>query len=456
MTRRAWSLALTLVLVTCGCSPAAFAPSSIAISPGERSVRPGEATDFTAAISGGLPFGQGAVRWSVEPSQLGVIDPRGHFVAGERSGVGTVTAALGSLSASANVTVLCPSSRSIGEISFKASCTGSADIYTESRVSDRDAASVVAIVSSDVAALERDFGRAFGTRALVYVFADRTSYLTGVGRILGARARDVAESTNAVFAAGSDAIVLNWASISRDTPVTAVRHELTHRLIWKITGSPAAVTIDGIEKARLPEVVTWLDEGLAAVAASTVPGAGWMVERDRAFGWAVHRTGDLKLSDLVDLGKWNERTGDKAFYQYVLAAQAVRILTIRMGTKGVVRILERIRDGDTFTHAYLIVSGFPFEYFTAEFDRLMAPGSGALPGLMGTADGEGPLILLYGYRPHAEMTVSVKGPIEVTVGSRLDDYGNNILFLGDRYPSGTYVVTATDGRGPTKTITINK
>jgi hypothetical protein len=431
------------------------APSAVAIRPDSTSLQPGDEADFAAALSGGFPFGQPAVSWSVEPRELGVIDARGHFKASNRSGSGKITAVAGGLSASANVTVVCPTSRSINEVTFKVLCNRSADVYAEA-LSDSDTGRVADVVIADVAALENDFGRTFGVRALVYVFANDTSYISGVRGILGERAAVAAAQTDAFFAPWADAIAINWRGVTKDLPVTALRHELTHRLVWKITGSPAAVNIDGIQKERLKEVPTWLDEGLAMVEEETVRGASWMAERDRTFGWAAYQFGDLPLSDLIDLGKWNRRTGAKAFYQYVLAAEAVRILSIRMGLRGVVRILERVRAGDTFAQAYLVVSGFPYEYFIGEYENLVGQGASKLPGMATAPHPRGTALLIYGYTRGDSMTLSFRGPTESMRRVQMDEYGNLLLVLGPEFPPGTYTVTAMYGRGPDRSYTITK
>src|SRR3989442_14915720 len=130
---RAVSLA-AIALVFSTCVPAGLAATGIAIDPQTVVIAVTEETELAAVLSGGAPFGQGTVRWSVDPIELGTVDAEGRFTAGPRSGSGSVTASLGTLSATAHVTVSCPTSRSVRDISFNVWCTDSADVYVEGRV----------------------------------------------------------------------------------------------------------------------------------------------------------------------------------------------------------------------------------------------------------------------------------------------------------------------------------
>src|SRR5436309_142419 len=226
-----------IALVFSTCMPAGLASTGIAIEPRTVVVAVTEETDRAAVQSGGAPFGQGTVRWSVDPIELGTVDARGHSTAGPPSGTGSVTASLGTLSATAHVTVSCPTSRSVRDIAFDVWCTDSADLYVEARLAGDDAAAVAALAESDTAAVQKDLARAFRTRALIYVFADTSSYLPGVRRIFGERTGATAVETDAFFAPWVDAIAVDWREISRDVPITGLRHELTHRLVWQVAGS---------------------------------------------------------------------------------------------------------------------------------------------------------------------------------------------------------------------------
>ena len=437
-----------LVLVLGACSPTGLGPSAIAIEPGAIRVAVTEEADIAAVLTGGVPFGQGAVRWSVDPIELGSVDARGHFAAGPRSGTGSVTAALGTLSATAQVTVSCPTSRSVREIWFNVWCTDSADVYVEARIASDVAASVAALAESDTAAVQKDLGRDFRTRALLYVFADTSSYIPGVRRIFGERTGAAAMETDAFFAPWVDAIALDWREVSRDVPVTGLRHELTHRLVWQITGSRTTPTeVDGLQKAPAPDVPAWLDEGLAHVEESTLTGAGWMTVQDRTFAATLSGRSLMSLSELADLKKWNARTGDDGFYQYLVAAEAVRLLQADLGQKGVVAILERIRDGATFRDAYRAVAGSSFELFAATFAQRIRASVTPYPGIAAAPRGRQSLLMLYGFTPRAVVTFSVSGPAALVSSEHMDLYGNGLLILGSGYPAGSYSVGVVGGDG---------
>jgi len=440
------SLALALVFYTC--SPASFARTGIAIEPASVVVSVTEELDLAAVLSGGAPFGQETALWSVEPIELGTVDARGHFTAGPRSGRGRVTASLGSLSATAHVTVSCPTSRSVREIAFNVWCTDSADVYVEARVSGADAASAAALAEADTTAVQKDLARSFRTRALIYVFADTTSYVSSVRRIFGERTGATATATDAFFAPWADAIAVDWREVSRDVPITGLRHELTHRLVWQIAGSRTSSSeLDSPRKPPAPDVPAWLDEGLARVEESTLAGAGWIAVQDRAFAAAASDSWDLSLGDLADLRKWNERTGSDGYYQYLIAAQAVRLLQADVGQSGIVAMLEGIRDGATFGDAYRAVAGSSFDVFVAALGQRMRDAVTPYPGIAATPRGRQSLVMLYGFTPESLITFRVSGPAALTSVERMDEYGNGMLVLGSGYPAGSYSVGVLGGDG---------
>jgi hypothetical protein len=445
------SLALALVFYTC--SPAGFERTGIAIEPASMVVSVTEELDLAAVFSGGTPFGQETALWSVEPIELGAVDARGHFTAGPRSGRGKVTASLGTLSATAHVTVSCPTSRSVREITFNVWCTDSADVYVEARVSGADAAAAAALAEADTAAVQKDLARSFRTRALIYVFADTTSYVSSVRRIFGERTGATATATDAFFAPWVDAIAVDWREVSRDVPITGLRHELTHRLVWQITGSRTSSSeLDSPQKPSAPDVPAWLDEGLARVEESTLAGAGWIAVQDRAFAAAASDSWDLSLGDLADLRNWNERTGSDGYYQYLIAAQAVRLLQADVGQSGIVAMLERIRDGASFRDAYRAVAGSSFDVFVAALGNRMRDAVDPYPGIAATPRGRQSLVMLYGFTPESLVTFRVTGPSALTSVERMDEYGNGMLVLGSGYPAGTYNVGIVGGDGKVRAM----
>src|SRR2546427_7224093 len=444
---RAVSLA-AIALVFSACVPAGLASTGIAIDPQTVVVAVTEETELAAVLSGGAPFGQGTVRWSVDPIELGTVDAGGRFTAGPRSGSGSVTASLGTLSATAHITVSCPSSRFVRGITFNVWCTDSADVYVDARVAGDDAAAVAALAESDTAAVQKDLARSFRTRALIYVFADTSSYLPGVRHIFGERTGATAMETDAFFAPWVDAIAVDWREMSRDVPITGLRHELTHRLVWQITGSRTSpAELDGLQKAPAPDVPAWLDEGLAHVEESTLAGAGWIAVQDRTFTAAVSRSSHLSLSDLADLQKWNARSGTDGYYQYLVAAEAVRLLQVDLGQTGIVTILERIRDGASFSDAYRAVAGSSFDEFTSSLGQRMRAAVTPYPGITAAPRARQSVLMLYGFTPGSLVTFSVSGPASLTSVERMDEYGNGLLVLGSGYPVGSYSVGVLGGGG---------
>jgi len=254
--------------------------------------------------------------------------------------------------------------------------------------------------------------------------------------------------TDAFFAPWVDAIAVDWREMSRDVPITGLRHELTHRLVWQITGSRTSpADLDGLQKAPAPDVPAWLDEGLAHVEESTLAGAGWIALQDRTFAAAASRSSRLSLRDLADLPKWNARTGTDGYYQYLVAAEAVRLLQADLGQEGIVTILERIRDGASFSDAYRAVAGSSFDRFTAAFGQRMRAAVTPYPGIAAAARGRQSVIMVYGFTPGTLVTFSVSGPAALTSVEHMDEYGNGMLILGSGYPAGSYSVGVLGGDG---------
>jgi len=194
-------------------------------------------------------------------------------------------------------------------------------------------------------------------------------------------------------------------------------------------------------------VPAWLDEGLARVEESTLAGAGWIAVQDRAFAAAASDSWDLSLGDLADLRKWNERTGSDGYYQYLIAAQAVRLLQADVGQSGIVAMLEGIRDGATFRDAYRAVAGSSFDVFVAALGQRMRNAVTAYPGIAATPRGRQSLVMLYGFTPESLVTFRVSGPAALTSVERMDEYGNGMLILGSGYPAGSYSVGVLGGDG---------
>src|SRR5438270_13217692 len=87
---RAFSLA-AIALVFSACVPAGLASTGIAIDPQTVVIAITEETALAAVPSGGAPFGQGTVRWSVDPTEPGTVDAGGRLTAVPRSSRRSVT-----------------------------------------------------------------------------------------------------------------------------------------------------------------------------------------------------------------------------------------------------------------------------------------------------------------------------------------------------------------------------
>jgi hypothetical protein len=444
-----YPLIAVVALLLTSCAVIAPPPVSVSISPDTLTLDPGEESTLAASVSGGSPFTDRGVRWRVEPESLGTVSASGHFAAGSRSGTGTVTATSAGAAGTVQVTVRCPATRTVGGISFAVTCSASADTYVESGLATPARTAALAHVEPDIAAVTGEVGRAFQGRALIYVFSDRESFVPGVRALFGDRAARTATEAEGFFTASEDAIAIDWRESNKTKPMTTLRHELTHRLIWETVGD-----------ARFDDLPTWLNEGLAHVAEATVPGTAWIAARDRtAVGSMAARDLLPSLADMQDLTTWNGRSGLDASYQYLVAAQAVRFLRADLGPLKLSALLESIRTGTGLPAGYTALTGRSFDEFVASFPARARAAAEPLPGLAVAPDSpEGPGISLiaYGFAPGSSLTVQVSGAATGRSSKGVDKFGNELIVLGGDFPAGRYTATATNTVGERATLTFTK
>jgi hypothetical protein len=391
--------------------------------------------------------------WGVSPASVGTITSSGLFVASPTSGSGKVSVTTGSVTKNLAVTVRCPTRPTVGGLTFNVTCTAKSDVYVHSSISGAPATVVARAVDPDVAHLEREFGREFKQRPLIYVFGSTQSYADGLNTIFHydpADAQRTASRSDAAFPFDPGyAIVINWERVRAYSPMTALRHELTHMMIQEIVG-PATPSL----------VPTWLNEGLATLQEFTIPGSRWDATTHRyAAASMTSHNALFSLDDLTALERWRESNEDEAPYQYYASTQAVQFLFDDIGMSGVVKLIDAVAAGTPFVDAFRSISGKPFEEFAAAYPTRVRALASAYPGVAtapDTARGPGLSIVVYGFAPSTVVTISVaSGSVYGGVQGRTDRYGVEVSSLGSDWPSGTYTITARGG-GRTATTTARK
>src|SRR5438034_787897 len=212
--------------------------------------------------------------------------------------------------------------REVAGIEF-ALVPGAADLRIETSLSRDDEAVVASAVASDIPAVEREFGRSFAGRPVVYVFASTPGYTDGFVRIFGyekATATFVADNSVSFFEPSLRLIAVNWEAVRDRRPIAAIRHELTHLL-----------TLDACAP-RCDLVPAWLNEGQARLAEALVPGSDWRLVRVRYEAASMAQTGTLiPLNALVSQLAWNALADWAGYFKYQEAARAVELLREDIG-----------------------------------------------------------------------------------------------------------------------------
>jgi hypothetical protein len=352
-----------------------------------------------------------------------------------------VIATAGSLTTITPITVAERPKTSLGGITFQADWTGLADLYTEVSITGATASTIDAQVDTDVVRIQQDYGRAYASRSRVYVFASTSSFATGLQTIFGADPSEAQILSRAagIYSPMVDAVAIDWQKVAGDVPLSAARHELTHRMEHQL--------------AQTGDLPAWFNEGNARFEELTVAGNQHTAVQGRFTAASMAATGTLlSLADMTSQAIWNARPDIGGFYQYYEAAEVVRLIRDRVGTAGVVRILELVGAGVTFDDAYAAVTGETVDRLAVSLAPRLAVSAATYPGIATAPDttaGPGMQIVFYGFPPNSLMTYSVSGG-GGTSGNRLalvTPYGTASTYLDQQWQPGTYTINAVYGGG---------
>ena len=347
-----------------------------------------------------------------------------------------------------NVTVLNPDGTqppiSIGGLNFNPASTTRADVYTELAISRIDTSAVLAVVDADIARIEADFGRSFAGRPILYVFASQASATFGIQTIALQTTVEAVELAKfgGFYDPVSGSVFLNWANVSGDRPITVARHELTHMLFQQIAG-------------RSVELPAWFNEGNARLEELTAPGSTWLANAGHytaASAAAQVPSSLVGLTDLVSEVVWKARAEPLLSFEYDEAAEAARFVRQDLGPAGTVRLLDLMRQGQSFDAAFQTVTGKASLAFAVAFPPRLKATVATYPGVALATDtraGPGVTYIAYGFAPSTSLnvTISVAGYQSVTITGATDPFGVswNSVTVANGWPLGSYTITVTDG-----------
>jgi len=330
----------------------------------------------------------------------------------------------------------------VADISMADLCVEGANVFVEASIGGTDLHVLYDQVVDDLEAVRHEFAWTLRGRPTIDVFATTASYTTGLIHIFGyggATAAFVAENSVAFFEPGLRTILVNWDAVRERRPVAAIRHELTH-----------FVTLEACAP-RCDLVPAWLNEGQARLAEATIPGGEWRLVRVRYEAASIVATNTLMpLSRLVTQGQWNSVTSWGGYYKYQEAARATELLREDIGgAQPMARLYERLRRGEDVARAYASLTGRTFDVFVVGLAARFTDAVPAGPAIVVTAAPQadhGLGYLLYGFAPEEKVTLRVVGRrSDETEDITVSPQGAHFSEVADRYPAGTYTLTATIG-----------
>lgn len=320
--------------------------------------------------------------------------------------------------------------------------TQQGSLHAESSIGTVDRASISAAQDRDVVALEQDFARRFDPAPAVYAFAVAGSFELGMVvlfRMTPSIARSVAARHSGVLDARSVSVAIDWQLVRLESPVTIIRHELTHAMVQQIAGRDA-------------ELPAWLDEGLAEIERQSLrpddPNA------DLAVAAALLASGRASLARLSTTESWLRQSAAQDSRTYSVARTAADLLTRDVGRAGIVELLERTSRGDPFAAAFLATTGVTVGAFESSFAGRVAAGApvawittdlrSRLDGSVGWS--------ARGFPASQTATVAIDGAAyHLAYPVTIDQFGMFSAAFGSTAPAGSYTVRVTSGSASAST-----
>ena len=169
----------------------------------------------------------------------------------------------------------------------------------------------------------------------------------------------------------------------------------------------------------------------------------------------------MPLSRLVTQGQWNSITSWEGYYKYQQAARATELLREDIGgSQPIARLYERLRRGEDVARAYSSLTGRGFDGFVSGLSSRFAAAVPSGPAIVMTAAPQadhGTGYLLYGFASEEKVTLRVVGRrTDETEEIRMSPQGAHFSEVADRYPAGTYTLSAMVGDAVVATLRFDK
>jgi hypothetical protein len=317
-------------------------------------------------------------------------------------------------------------------IALASVATATADLRVEAGIPANEVLRIASALDRASAQVERVFGRGFGERPRVLLFATPASFAKGVEDLFGyapQTAQTAAASYAGIVDQGTLTVAVDFGAVGGDDLAGLLAHELVHVMIRETAG----------QTATLP---AWFEEGFATVIQreDSLPG-----DTDTLVARSLVASGTVRLDALVTLADWHRSFARVGRPQYALAAAAVRAMADKVGEQGLVRALAAVGAGTSFADAYAALGAGSLADFTTAF-AASAAGAGIAVGSTESAAGD-LAWTLYSFGPNATVSVHIAGErgYEVTYTVTTDDLGMFRGSFGSTAPAGSYAIEAKSG-----------
>ena len=265
-------------------------------------------------------------------------------------------------------------------------------------------------------------------------FASAASFEKGMQTLFGFPpqvARALATNNGGALIVPLRSIAVNWALLSRERPLTILRHELAHAMIREVAGASAVIP-------------SWFDEGLATMEQSS-----WtLTEEDRYVAASLVGSGQTTLAKLTNANDWIEQSGRFKGRNYQVASVAVDALQRQVGVQGIARLLEQLGQGSDFESAFSTVSRTSVAAFSRAFPEAAVKGAPTKIVTTELASGE-VAWTLKSATPDVKVHVTIDGRDGLTYRLAFDvttdANGTYASTFGATAAAGTYFIQAVAG-----------
>lgn len=305
------------------------------------------------------------------------------------------------------------------------------DLWVERGVPEDVRRLLAVSLDGDLVQITGDLRRQFGKRPKIVAFQSADSFEKGLRTLFGldeATSRTLAQNAGGALITEVRTIAINWGQLSREVPLTILRHELAHAIVRDIAG----------DAVQLP---AWFDEGLATLQQNTAYDSGPKVIDQMYTAAALVSGGRGRLSGLATSADWIRETAALQGRTYAVAYAAVQVLHDRVGTPGLSRIVTRTPEIG-FAAAFRDVIGMDPTAFERQLPTAVAaiaPPPQLTATRVSASEAEW---RVRGMLPGstARATITGSSSYRLTFDVRADAYGEHRARFGSTVPAGSYTL----------------